>query len=294
MERDRTLFEHRMQPTVIEPRLAMVRPMADLGLFLAEMAAARSSGWTRGLEWMGANDGFRRRVLDQLRDSGPLIIARYPRHERRALAVVRLDARPQRHPDAGVPARPRRGRGRRARGRERVWDLAERIYPADIPVVAAEEARTIREERWLRALGIARPKLVGEAGRTGRDRGHVRRLASRPGGDRRGLRRAHRAAVTVRPPHPRSSSSRATCSTSTTCSRCTSRRTSAAGASSPCRSSTATGSSARSTPAADREADVLQVNAIHEDVPFDARHAGVEAELAALASWLGLERVGRA
>ena len=42
-ERDRTLFEHRMQPTVLEPRLAMVRPMADLGLFLGEMVAARSS-----------------------------------------------------------------------------------------------------------------------------------------------------------------------------------------------------------------------------------------------------------
>ena len=46
---------------------------------------------------------------------------------------------------------------------------------------------------------------------------------------------------------------------------------------------------------ADRDADVLRVNAIHEDVEFDpGTNAGVEGELAALASWLGLERVSRA
>src|SRR5262245_51838995 len=42
LERDRTLFEHHAQPTVMEPVLAMVRPMADLGLYLADMAASRS------------------------------------------------------------------------------------------------------------------------------------------------------------------------------------------------------------------------------------------------------------
>ena len=47
--------------------------------------------------------------------------------------------------------------------------------------------------------------------------------------------------------------------------------------------------------AVDREANVLQVNAIHEDVEFDAgAQAGVEGELAALARWLGLEGVSRA
>jgi uncharacterized protein YcaQ len=164
VERHRTLFEHRMQPTVLEPRLAMVRPMTDLGLFLAEMAAARSSGWTRGLEWMQANDGFRRRILDQLRDSGPLISRDIPdtsdmpwqssgwTHDRNVTQMLEfLLARGE----VAVAAR---------RGRERLWDLAERIYPADTPVVAADEARTIRDERWLRALGVARPKVVGEAG----------------------------------------------------------------------------------------------------------------------------------
>jgi uncharacterized protein YcaQ len=58
------------------------------------------------------------------------------------------------------------------RGRDRLWDLAERVYPDD-PMIPAEEARRIRAERRLRALGIARargpecsvePSDVGEVG----------------------------------------------------------------------------------------------------------------------------------
>jgi uncharacterized protein YcaQ len=57
-------------------------------------------------------------------------------------------------------------------GGDRLWDLAERVYP-DEPVVPAEEALRIRNERRLRALGIARTRgteyqveqaYVGEAG----------------------------------------------------------------------------------------------------------------------------------
>ena len=163
VERDRTLFEHRMQPTVMEPKLAMVRPMADLGLFLAEMADW-SSGWPRGVEWVQANDAFRRRVLEQLRDSGPLISRDIPdtcdlpwqssgwTHDRNVTQMLEfLLARGE----VAVAAR---------RGRERLWDLAERIYPADVVVVPADEARRQRDERRLRSLGLARPQYVGEAG----------------------------------------------------------------------------------------------------------------------------------
>ena len=57
-------------------------------------------------------------------------------------------------------------------GRERLWDLAERVYPDDEPV-PYEEAVRLRNERRLRALGIARakatetpnePNHVGDAG----------------------------------------------------------------------------------------------------------------------------------
>jgi uncharacterized protein len=42
-------------------------------------------------------------------------------------------------------------------GRDRLWDLAERVYPGD-PVVPADQALHIRNERRLRALGIARAR----------------------------------------------------------------------------------------------------------------------------------------
>ena len=87
--------------------------------------------------------------------------------------VDRLDQQPQRQPAAGVHGASRgevaiAGR----RGADRLWDLADRVYPDD-PVVPADEARRIRNERRLRALGIARargpecpvePQDVGEVG----------------------------------------------------------------------------------------------------------------------------------
>jgi len=46
-------------------------------------------------------------------------------------------------------------------GRERVWDLPERVYPAGTVIPSVEDARRIRNERRLRALGIARAKTTG-------------------------------------------------------------------------------------------------------------------------------------
>jgi uncharacterized protein YcaQ len=58
-------------------------------------------------------------------------------------------------------------------GRERLWDVAERVYPADIEIPSVEEAERRKDERRLASLGIARatarampmePVHVGEAG----------------------------------------------------------------------------------------------------------------------------------
>ena len=57
-------------------------------------------------------------------------------------------------------------------GRDRLWDLAERVYPDD-PVVPLDEALHVRATRRLTALGVARarstevpgePNYVGEVG----------------------------------------------------------------------------------------------------------------------------------
>ena len=58
-------------------------------------------------------------------------------------------------------------------GRERLWDLAERVYPADLVIPTEDDARRIKNERRLASLGIARQKTtampiepvdVGDAG----------------------------------------------------------------------------------------------------------------------------------
>ena len=61
-------------------------------------------------------------------------------------------------------------------GRERLWDLAERVYPADIDVPPVEEAERGRNERRLRrsASPARRPGDADGAGRTSA------RPASRP------------------------------------------------------------------------------------------------------------------
>jgi uncharacterized protein len=148
LERDRTLFEHN----------AMVRPMDDLGLHLAGAASRPSREMTR--EWLRANDSFRRDILDLLGTSGPRLSRDIP--------------------DTSVVAWPSTGwtnnrnvtqmleillwRGEVAiagrRGRQRRWDLPERVYPADLPEVSEHEARRLRDERRLRSLGIVRAKAA--------------------------------------------------------------------------------------------------------------------------------------
>jgi uncharacterized protein len=165
LERERTVFEHRyLEPeTVPVGVVAMVRPMADLGLYLADMADW-SSGHPSRVAWVTANDGFRHRMLDLLRASGPLASRDIPdtadvpwestgwTHDRNVTQMLEFLAS---RGEVAVAGR---------QGRQRQWDLAERVYPADIPPVPADTARKVRDEKRLRSLGVARPKVVGDAG----------------------------------------------------------------------------------------------------------------------------------
>jgi uncharacterized protein YcaQ len=146
VERDRTLYEHN----------AMIRPMEDLSLYRAAMSAW--PGWEKAREWLRANDAFRRDVLERLRESGPLLsrelsdTCQVPwastgwtndRNVTQMLEFLMMRG------EVAIAGR---------RGRQRLWDLAERVYPAAAPVVPLEEARRLRNERRLTALGIAREK----------------------------------------------------------------------------------------------------------------------------------------
>ena len=161
LEVDRTLFEFN----------GVVRPMADLRLYLADMATWPR--WPKARAWLQANDRFRRDILDQLGESGPLLSREIPdtstvpwpssgwtndRNVTQMLEFLMLRG------EVAISGRV---------GRQRSWDLAERIYPPGTPVVASEEAKRIKAERRIRALGIARAtgtavpvdsNTVGEAG----------------------------------------------------------------------------------------------------------------------------------
>ena len=161
LEQERTLFEHD----------ALVRPMDDVGLILAE--AGDFPHYDRHRIWLRDNDRFRRDVLKLLRRSGPLASRDVPdtcvvpwastgwTHNRNVTQMLEFLML------AGETAIAGRA------GRERLWDLAERVYPPGVAVPSKEAAERTRNERRLASLGIARKKRqkmplepvdVGEAG----------------------------------------------------------------------------------------------------------------------------------
>src|ERR1700733_6973455 len=157
--------------------MAFLRPAEALALYRGDMAGWAGNGeaseWkVFRREWVAANDRCRLDILDRLRKNGPLPSRELPdtcdkpwestgwTNNKNVTKLL----------DFMV------GRGEVAvagrKGRERLWDLAERVYP-DHPVIPAAEAARERDRRRLQALGIARsagtelpgePALVGQAG----------------------------------------------------------------------------------------------------------------------------------
>jgi uncharacterized protein len=161
LEQDRTLFELD----------AMVRPMSDLGLYLAD--AAEWPSYEKQRAWLRDNDRFRRDILELLGSSGPLSSRDIP--DTCAVPWASTGWTNNRNVTQMLEFLMMRGEiaiaGRA--GRERLWDLAERVYPADVAVPSVEQAERGRNERRLASLGIARhktrampmePTHVGEAG----------------------------------------------------------------------------------------------------------------------------------
>ena len=143
-----------------------LRPMSLLPLMLPGMR--RWPTHPRSVEWMAANDRFRTEVLARLRGEGPLLASQIPDTaavERASdgwygpnQVVHMLDAL-QQQGEIAVAGRE---------GRHRRWDLAERVYPQNLPEYGFDEAQRLLHERRLRSAGIARQKSphtpVGDAG----------------------------------------------------------------------------------------------------------------------------------
>src|SRR6266496_2901385 len=161
LEQERTLFELD----------ALVRPMSDLGLHLA--GAANWPNYERRRAWLRDNDRFRRDILDLLGSSGPLSSRDIP--DTCVVAWSSTGWTNNRNVTQMLESLMMRGEVAIAGrvGRERLWDLAERVYPAEVTVPSVEEANRAKNERRLASLGIARQKRpamplapvdVGEAG----------------------------------------------------------------------------------------------------------------------------------
>jgi uncharacterized protein YcaQ len=174
------------QPAELEDALAgqalldlqgMIRPSEDLALYRADMADWPGRGELRDWQeyirnWVETNKGCRLDILERLRADGPL-----PARELPDTCVVPWSSSGwtnQRNVSKMLGYMVQRGEVAAAGrpGRDRLWDLAERIYPDD-PAVPADKALRVRNERRLRALGIARargpecgvePLGAGEAG----------------------------------------------------------------------------------------------------------------------------------
>ena len=148
------------EQTLVELR-GMIRPWEDLALYRAEMAA----WWERtGLtdweedqrEWVQANEACRRDILERLEIDGPLPLSALPdtchvpwkssgwNDDRNVSMLLGLMVRSG---EVAVAGRD---------GRERLWDLAVRVYPDEF--VPEDSALRTRNERRLRALGIARAR----------------------------------------------------------------------------------------------------------------------------------------
>ena len=160
-ELDRLLWEEKQ----LFEYVAFIRPMEDLPLIHARMRRRRGNKYAherRGNEFLKANARYKRAVLRELEQSGPLLsreiagsaVRTWTSHGwygNRNVAVL-LEILHGR----GVVAVVGRRNG------QRLWDLAERWYP-EIEPVPGREAEQILAERRFRAQGVRLTKKGWEA-----------------------------------------------------------------------------------------------------------------------------------
>jgi uncharacterized protein len=155
---DRSLVEFR----------GMLRPAEDLAQFRADMQSWPGRPplreWQEDIrDWFEANEGCRQDILTELRSEGPLPARALPdtcavpwrssgwTNNRN---VMRLLEMMESRGEVAVSSRE---------GKERNWDLADRVYPDDT-VLPYDEADALRRRRRLASLGIARGKVTAVPG----------------------------------------------------------------------------------------------------------------------------------
>ena len=290
LEEDRTLFELD----------ALVRPMDDVGLHLA--GAADFPTYERSRAWFRDNDRFRRDILKLLRTTGRVSSREIP--DTCAVPWASTGWTNNRNVTQMLEFLMMRGEVAIAGrvGRERLWDLPERVYRAGFAVPRAEEAERIKDEKRLASLGIARTKgtkmpiepiHVGDAGESAVVEGTKGEWRVDPAY----LDGAFEGRTALLSPFDRLVYDRSRAEElfdfeyTLEMYKPAAKRRWGYFALPILHGDRLVG---KLDAAADRKAGVLQVNVIHEDVKFTrAVRAVVHAELESLATWLGLALVGR-
>ena len=146
-ELDRLLWQERK----LVEWLAFVYPIEDLPLLTARMRRPLTKSAT---EWLAEHRAFRRYVLRELEQNGPLLSREIETHRSR-VGKGRHDWWGSRQMGLMLDILAANGEvavvGRR--GNQRVWDLAERWYP-DTETIPWREAKALIDERRFRALGV--------------------------------------------------------------------------------------------------------------------------------------------
>jgi uncharacterized protein YcaQ len=287
LEEERTLFELD----------ALIRPIEDLGLYLA--GADERPPYARTREWLRANDGFRRDIVKRLRKSGPLSSRELP--DTAAVPWASTGWSNNRNVTVMLEILMNRGEVAIAArvGRERLWDVPERVYP-DVEIPTVEEAERRKDERRLASLGIARaqarampmePIHVGEAG----ELAVVEGVKGEWRVDPAQLDDEFEGRTALLSPFDRLIHDRTRAEElfefeyTLEMYKPAAKRRWGYFALPILHGDRLVG---KLDAAADRKASVLRVNAIHEDVRFTrAIVKGVHAELESLAAWLGLDTI---
>jgi uncharacterized protein YcaQ len=295
---------------VIELR-AFLRPAEDFALYRADMATWPGPGELRdwqvfNREWVAANDKCRREILARLAAGGPLQSRELPDLCAKPWEstgwtnnknVTRLLEFMVSRGEVAVAGR---------KGRERLWDLAERVYPGH-PVLPPAEAARERDRRRLAALGIARtsgpgtmmePAIVTEAaGEQAEIEGVKGRWRVDPSYLDENAGPAFEGRAALLSPFDRLVHDRGRAldifgyEYQLEMYKPVAKRRWGYYALPILYGDRLVG---KLDATADRKAGVLRVNAIHQDVPFTKEmSAAIDAEIASLAAWLGLELVTR-
>ena len=135
----------------------MLRPMSDLGLYLASMKTWADRAGAR--PWMDDNADFAQGIIDRIADEGALTSRDIP--DEAAVPWPSTGWTNNRNVTQMLEFLHMTGRlavvGRA--GKLRVWDLAERVYGEAVEIDPVE-ARRIRSERLLSACGVMRDSIA--------------------------------------------------------------------------------------------------------------------------------------